>query len=339
MQFIIIFTVSAILVVGFSFALSLTITRPIEELAISVKRIGTGDLEGRIAVDGKDEVAELGRAFNKMVADLQEYIKNLEMVSAEKERINGELSVAANIQNDMLPRIFPGFKSVEWLQLFVKMEPARQVGGDFYDFFYMDPEESKLAFIIADVSGKSVPAALFMVIAKTLLKTHMLKEQDPAVVLEQVNKILSEDNTRCMFVTVFLCSFDLKTGILTYANGGHNKPLLSLPGEPYQFMELKKGIPLGMMETSTYKRCELQMPAGSRLYLYTDGVNEAMSPEGKELGNDRFLEAANKFHDLAPEEFDEEIRKVITEFANGTEQSDDITTMAISFIHPKDDHE
>jgi sigma-B regulation protein RsbU (phosphoserine phosphatase) len=319
-------------VVGFSFALSLTIIRPIEELAINVRKIGKGDLESRIDVHGKDEIAELGNAFNMMVSDLKDYIRNLETVTAEKERINGELSVAASIQNNMLPSISTKFSNNNRLALYAKMVSAKQVGGDFYDFFYLDPEETKIVFVIADVSDKGVPAALFMVIAKILLKTHMVQGQDPAETLRLVNNLLCEDNTLSMFVTVFLSMFDLKTGILTYANGGHNPPLVSLSGEPYRFMELKKGIPLGVIEDSKYKLCELELHPGDKLYLYTDGVNEAMNSKGEQLGNERFLTKANEARDLNPEQFDEAIRQTIANFANGMEQSDDITTVAINYL-------
>jgi sigma-B regulation protein RsbU (phosphoserine phosphatase) len=332
LRFIIIFAASAILVVGFSFALSLTIIRPIEELAINVRKIGKGDLDSRIVVRGKDEIAELGNAFNTMVSDLKEYIHNLETVTAENERITSELTVAAEIQNDMLPRIFPKFSSHDRLALCAKMEPAKQVGGDFYDFFYLDPEESRVVFVIADVSGKGVPAALFMVIAKTLLKTHMIQGLDPAETLRRVNNLLCEDNTRSMFVTVLLCILDFKTGILSYANGGHNPPLISLSGDPYRFMELKKGIPLGMLEDSKYKLCELQLHPGDKLYLYTDGVNETMNNDGEQLGNERFIAKANEVRELDPDQFDEAIRQTIVSFADGAEQSDDITTVAISYI-------
>jgi sigma-B regulation protein RsbU (phosphoserine phosphatase) len=332
LRFIIIFAASAILVVGFSFALSLTIIRPIEELAINVKKIGKGDLDTAIIVQGKDEIAELGNAFNTMASDLKEYIDNLETVTAEKERINSELNVAAEIQDDMLPRIFPKFSSHDRLALCAKMEPAKQVGGDFFDFFYLDPEETKIVFVIADVSGKGVPAALFMVIAKTLLKTHMIQGLDPAETLVQVNNLLCEDNTRSMFVTVILCILDLKTGVLSYANAGHNPPLISLSGDPYRFMELKKGIPLGMLEDSKYKLCELQLHPGDKLYLYTDGVNEAMNNDGEQLGNERFLAKANELRHLEPNKFDEEIRQTIADFAGSAEQSDDITTIAIAYI-------
>ncbi|WP_010256718.1 PP2C family protein-serine/threonine phosphatase [Treponema primitia] len=315
----------------FAYILALSLTRPIARLAETVRRIGSGDLAAKIIIKGNDEIAELGNAFNKMTGDIKAHIENISRITAEKERVNAELSIASEIQNDMLPKIFPKFTSHKWLALFAKMISAKQVGGDFYDFFYLNDEETKAVFVIADVSGKGVPAALFMVIAKTLIKAKMLRGLDPASALREVNDQLSEDNTLSMFVTVFLVCLDLETGKMTYANAGHNRPLISQNNEPYRFMELKKGIPLGMLEGSEYQLCEIGFHSGDRLYLYTDGVNEAMNTLEEQWGNDRFLESANKHRDLLPEEFDTAIRNDIAGFVSGAEQSDDITTLAIYY--------
>jgi sigma-B regulation protein RsbU (phosphoserine phosphatase) len=331
MRFIIVFAVSAILIVAFSFVLSQTITRPIEQLAEKVRLIGTGDLNSKIETRGKDEIAELAGAFNAMTTDLQAYINNLQEVTAEKERINSELTVASNIQNDMLPRIFPKFSGHQNLELFAKMVPARHVGGDFYDFFYVGDDQSKIAFIIADVSGKGVPASLFMVIAKTLIKTHVSSGLNTADSLTLVNNMLCEDNHSSMFVTAFLCILDLQTGILNFCNAGHNKPLISLNGEPFGFMDIKRGLPLAVKENTKYLSCELQLHFGDKLYLYTDGINEAESITGEFFGNERFLQTANALRDLAPEAFDQAVRSAIVVFINGAEQSDDIATLAIGF--------
>jgi sigma-B regulation protein RsbU (phosphoserine phosphatase) len=304
--------------------LSNSLTAPIISLTRGAATISAGDLNHRFNVKTGDEIESLANSFNQMITDIRK-------TTEEKQRINSELTIASEIQNDMLPRIFPTFSNHELFSVFAKMEPAKEVGGDFYDFFYLDKEETKIVFVIADVSGKGVPAALFMVIAKTLIKQQMIHSGDPANALEQVNRILCEDNPRSMFVTTIICSLDLVTGQMLYANGGHNPPLLSVSGRPYQFMELKKGIPPGMMEQSRYKMCLMQLKPGDRLYLYTDGINEAMNPDEKQYGNDRFLEAANKFRDLMPKEFDEAIRRELALFANGAEQSDDITSMAIFY--------
>jgi sigma-B regulation protein RsbU (phosphoserine phosphatase) len=295
-------------------------------------RISQGNLDSSIIVKGKDEIADLGTAFNKMTADMKTYIQNIKQITAEKERINSELSIASGIQNDMLPRIFPAFTGHECFSLFAKMVPAKEVGGDFYDFFFLDEARTKTAFVIADVSGKGVPAALFMVIAKTLIKQHLLLSQDPAEALSHVNKLLCEDNPRCMFVTVFVIVVDLTTGSALYANGGHNPPLLSQSNEPFQFMQLKKGRPLGMMEQSVYRMSYLELKPGDKIYLYTDGFNEAMNAREEPLGNRRFLEAANQWRERETESFDTEIRQVIAEFVSGAEQSDDITSLCFHYI-------
>lgn len=333
MRFIIVFAVSAILIVAFSFVLSQTITRPIEQLAEKVRLIGTGDLSNKIEMRGKDEIAELAGAFNAMTTDLQAYINNLQKVTAEKERINSELTVASNIQSDMLPRIFPKFYGHQNLELFARMVPARHVGGDFYDFFYVGDDQSKIAFIIADVSGKGVPASLFMVIAKTLIKTHVSGGLNTADSLTLVNNMLCEDNRSSMFVTAFLCILDLETGILNFSNAGHNRPLISLNGKPFGFMDIKRGLPLAVKENTKYLSCEMQLHFGDKLYLYTDGINEAESITGEFFGNERLLQTANELRELPPEAFDQAMRNAIVVFINGAEQSDDIATLAIGFRH------
>jgi sigma-B regulation protein RsbU (phosphoserine phosphatase) len=308
-------------VIGFANSL----TAPIISLTRGAVTISAGDLDYRFDVKTGDEIEILANSFNQMIDDIH-------TITAEKQRISSELTIASEIQNDMMPRIFPSFSNHKFFSVFAKMEPAKEVGGDFYDFFYLDPEETKIVFVIADVSGKGVPAALFMVIAKTLIKQQMISFGDPAVALEQVNKILCKDNPRSMFVTVLIYALDLVTGQMIYANGGHNPPLLSVSNQAYHFMELKKGIPPGMMEESKYKLCFTQLQRGDRLYLYTDGINEAMNPDGEQFGNERFLAAANKYRDLPPQQFDEAIRQEVVLFTNGAEQSDDITTIAISYL-------
>jgi sigma-B regulation protein RsbU (phosphoserine phosphatase) len=316
----------------FSMLLSSSITRPLTDLAAKARKIGGGDLDTLIKISGNDEIAELGNAFNKMTRDLKDYIINIEKITAEKQRINSELSIAAEIQNNMLPAIFPKYSNNEYFSIYAKMTPAKEVGGDFYDFFILDEGETKIALVIADVSGKGVPASLFMVIAKTLIKQQMLQTGDPAGTLASVNKLICEDNARSMFVTALICSIDLASGEMIYANGGHNPPLIALAQGPYQFMELKKGVPPGMLETSRYKQCSMKLKPGDKLYLYTDGVNEAMNTKNEQWGNGRFIETANKNIDLEVEAFDGAIRGSLAGFTSGAEPSDDITTLAFHYI-------
>jgi sigma-B regulation protein RsbU (phosphoserine phosphatase) len=320
----VIITLATLITIIAAMRLSDSLTAPIIALTKGAVTISGGDLKYRFDVQTGDEIEILANSFNQMIDDIQ-------TITAEKQRINSELSVASDIQNDMLPRIFPKFSSHKLVSLFAKMDPAKEVGGDFFDFFYLDAAETKIVFVIADVSGKGVPAALFMVIAKTLIKQQMLLSGDPAASLMQVNKILCEDNPRNMFVTTLICSLDLITGQMYYANGGHNPPLLSMSNAPYQFMKLVKGIPPGMMEKSKYKTCFMQLNPGDKLYLYTDGVNEAMNQKEEQFGNDSFLATANKFRDLPPEQFDEAIRQEVRTFVDSAEQSDDITSVAIFY--------
>ncbi|MDR3324678.1 MAG: SpoIIE family protein phosphatase [Spirochaetaceae bacterium] len=305
---------------------------PLKSAARTAAQFATGNLDAAIVVSGNDELSELGRTFNKMCADIKTYIKNMETVTKEKERINTELTLASKIQTDMLPRIFPKFSGDTMVRFFAKMVSAKEVGGDFYDFFYLDEGKTKIVFVIADVSGKGIPAALFMVIAKTLIKQQMLHHSNPASAIEQVNKILCEDNPQCMFVTIIACALDLTTGDAIYASGGHNPPLLSRQNNPFEFMPLKRNLPLGIEDTVTYQLCFIHLDPGDKLYLYTDGINEAMNAGGEEFGNKRFLETANAHRARLPEEFDEAIRDEIAAFCNGAEQSDDITSIAIEYL-------
>ncbi|GHV89602.1 hypothetical protein AGMMS50268_01050 [Spirochaetia bacterium] len=248
---------------------------------------------------------------------------------------DAELNVATRIQAGMLPCIFPPFPDREEFDIYARMLPAKEVGGDFYDFFFTAPD--KLMLIIADVSGKGMPAALFMVIARTLIKDHARMGLSLDEVFNTVNRQLCENNDKNLFVTVFACILDLTTGVLTFANAGHNKPLIARAEGDYDFLELKRGLPLGVVEADPYEAVELTLNEGDRLYLYTDGVNEAMDKGGEQFGNERFLETANQYKALLPKEFDEAIRRTLTDFVNGAEQSDDITTLALIFNKKKID--
>ncbi|MDR2865733.1 MAG: SpoIIE family protein phosphatase [Spirochaetaceae bacterium] len=326
----------ALIMIVFSLILSGRITKPIENLTEKVKKIGGGDFGTKINIQGSDEIAELGNAFNKMGSDLKAYMENLEKVTTEKESINKELGLASEIQHNMLPRIFPVFSSHPMMNLYAEMESAKEVGGDFYDFFYLNPAETKIVFVIADVSGKGVPAALFMVIAKILIKQQMLVYGDPAIVLDKVNKILCADNPECMFVTAFVCVLDLQNGEMTYSNGGHIPPILAEHNNSFNFLKIKKGIAPGMIEWSKYTLCSVKLNAGDKLYLYTDGVNEAMNPKGEQYGYERLIMAANTYRDLEPKEFDEAIRRDIVNFCGGEAQSDDITSVVIEYLGNKE---
>jgi sigma-B regulation protein RsbU (phosphoserine phosphatase) len=306
--------------VFFSLRLSNSLAAPIVALSDGAQIISAGDLNHRLTVKGAGEIVLLAETINQMVA-------NIQYVSSEKERIGVELNIAAHIQTSMLPGVFPPFPHRTEFDIYAEMHPAKEVGGDFYDFFFIDP--NRVMTLIADVSGKGVPAALFMVIAKTLLKNQGQTGNPLDEVFSAVNNQLCENNEANMFVTVFACVLDLRDGRLRYANAGHNRPLISRSGGGYEFLELKRGLPLGVEENFPYKSSEITLSPGDRLYLYTDGVNEAENSQGEQFGNQRLLDTANRYRDLPIKEFDLAFRASLSEFVNGAEQSDDITTLVL----------
>jgi sigma-B regulation protein RsbU (phosphoserine phosphatase) len=277
-------------------------------------------------VRSNDEVGILTRDFQAMQASLKEYIKNLTETTAAKERIQSELKVATNIQASLLPRIFPPFPDHPEFDIYASMVPAKEVGGDFYDFFFID--EKNLCFLIADVSDKGVPAALYMMVAKTLLKTEGQRLGEPDKMLNSVNRILASDNETCMFTTVFCAILDITTGDVSFANAGHNPPLI-IDSAGVRYLSLKPGLMLGAMAETVYATERFTLEKEGILFLYTDGVTEAKSPEDELYGEERLLKAlqaapqeglANLIHYISSE---------VAHHASGAPQSDDITMLAI----------
>ncbi|MDA8123720.1 MAG: SpoIIE family protein phosphatase [Deltaproteobacteria bacterium] len=331
MRFIILFAVCTMLFVVLSFVLASTITRPIKRLVERVRYMGHGNLDSKIEVRGHDEVGELSEAFNTMAGDLQVYISNLSAAIGEKERINSELQVASNIQNDMLPRIFPTFSDLFCLKVNALMTPAKVVGGDFYDCFFLNEAKTRFCMVIADVSGKGVPASLFMVIAKTLIKTHMLSCKTPAEAIRKVNNLLCEDNGSCMFVTAFIGVIDTETGLFDYVNCGHNPPLLFRSGTGFSYMEINPSCPLAAMEDAEYIDETTQLTPGDSIYMYTDGVTEAMNEEGALFGEEALHAVLNAASVNLPDELDRVVRDAVKEHVGAAEQSDDITTLVVQY--------
>ncbi len=325
-RFIIFFALVGMIVIMISFAVAGTITRPIQELAQNVEKIGQGNLDVRMKVESGDEVGELAQTFNEMLSDLQLYIKNLSEVTAEKERIGAELDVATNIQASMLPCIFPAFPEHKEIDIYASMDPAKEVGGDFYDFFLVGKD--RLALVMADVSGKGVPAALFMVIAKTLIKNRAQLGEEPAVVLERVNNQLCENNEADMFVTVWLGIYELSTGRLTYTNAGHECPAVMRAGGSYELIRESHDFVVGAMEGMPYTRHEITLYPGDKLFLYTDGVPEATNAQEELFGEDRMLTALNRCPDITPKQTLAEVKKDIDEFVGEAPQFDDLTMLA-----------
>lgn len=304
------------------------VTDPIMVLDEGARIIGNGNLGHRIEIHSGDEIEELAETINKMSTDLQEYIKNLTDTTAAKERIESELNVARDIQASLLPRLFPAFPERPQLDIFASMDPAKEVGGDFYDFFFID--ENNLCFLIADVAGKGVPAALYMMVTKTLLKSEGQRLGEPDQILSYVNNVLAVDNDNCMFATVFCAILDVRSGEVRFANAGHNPPLI-IESKGVRYLTVKPGFVLGPMPDTAYEIERLTMQPGDTLFLYTDGVTEATNLQDDLYGEPQLLNALECAPKDKLSEIIHYIRAEVTMHANGAPQSDDVTMVAIKY--------
>ena len=281
----------------------------------------------KVDIHTNDEVQELSDSFQYMVGALNQYINNLRSITAEKERIGAELDVAQHIQSSMLPCIFPPFPERHEFDIYASMTPAKEVGGDFYDFFLVDDDH--LALVMADVSGKGVPAALFMMIAKSLIKSATQSGLSPRGVLEKVNNQLCENNDAEMFVTVWLGIMEISTGKMKCANAGHEYPAIMKKGGDFELFHDKHGFVLAGMESSRYKEYELQLDVGDRLFVYTDGVPEATNKDQVLYGTDRMLAALTAGKNMTCKELLEAVHKDVDVFVGQADQFDDITMLCI----------
>ena len=276
-------------------------------------------------IHSNDEIETLARSIEKMGIDIQVYIKDLMRVTSEKERISAELSVASGIQAGMLPKNFSPYPDHPGIQLYASMIPAKEVGGDFYDFFWTGKD--KLWLVMGDVSGKGVPAAMFMVIAKALIRNAATQDYEPSEICERVNNQLCKENEQGLFVTCWLGCVNLATGLMKYANAAHNPPVL-YDGQDYKFLREKSGIMLAAMEDSKYVEHEIQLKKGNRLFIYTDGVTEEQNKDGQLFGEDLLLGALAKTAALSAKEKIEAVNAELERFAGGSSQADDITALA-----------
>lgn len=312
-----------------AFIVAAHIVKPISVLTERVSELDGDKLDFTWELNNNDETMVLAHSFQTMTRKMKEYIKNITEITAEKERIGAELNVATKIQADMLPKIFPPFPERKEFDVYAQMTPAKEVGGDFYDFFLVDDDH--LAIVIADVSSKGVPAALFMVIAKTLIKNHTMNRESLADVFYKVNNQLCEGNEEGMFVTAWMGIVTISTGEFEYVNAGHN-PQLIRNGDNYEWIHAKPGFVLAGLEGIPYTSEKMTLQHGARIFLYTDGVTEAQNLANELFGEERLLESLQKHGQLPLQEMLQAVRADIDAFAGEAEQFDDITMLTFEFL-------
>ena len=330
--------IAALFVAGLMYAFfraskkaSAIFVKPIHNLSDSVREISSGNFDKKIEVHTGDEIEHLAICFNAMTSELKNYMANLTKITAEKERIATELDVATEIQNGMLPKDFPAREDFE---LYATMTPAKEVGGDFYDFYMID--ETHLAITVADVSGKGIPAALFMVIAKTVLQNFVVSTHNRdglAEVVAAANDKLCANNEAMMFVTAFVGVLDLETGEFTYVNAGHNPPVLyRAEKNSCEFLDVKKNFVLGPMDGIPFVEQKISLKRGDLLFLYTDGVTEALNVADEEYLPERLINFMNSTDCAADlKTLLANVRGNVAEHVGEAEQSDDITMFALRF--------
>jgi serine phosphatase RsbU (regulator of sigma subunit) len=283
-------------------------------------------------IKARNEVGRLADSFSEMSTEIDRYTKEVRQLTGEKERAEAELNLAARIQSSMLPTEFPVRPE---LTLFASMDPAKEVGGDFYDFFFIDEEH--LGLVIADVSGKGVPAALFMMMSKILLKNHAMTGLSPAEVLNRTNLGICENNRNNMFVTVWFGVLDIATGHVTAANAGHEYPMIRKPGGCFEIMKDRHGFVLGALRRKRYTEYEFDIEPGGTLFVYTDGAAEATDRDNRLFGTERMLGALNLEPAASPEVLLTNMKSAIDGFVGEAPQFDDLTMLCIKYNGKKEE--
>lgn len=281
-------------------------------------------------ISNRDEIGLLAGSIDHMEEQIQSYVENLTKVTAENERIETELSLAARIQAAMLPNRFSDLTDRKDFDIFASMDPAKEVGGDFYDFFMIDDDH--LCALIADVSGKGVPAALFMMCSRIILKSCAMLGRSVSEILTKTNEAICDNNPAGMFVTVWIGILELSTGRLTAANAGHEYPALKRRGGGFELIKDKHGLVIGAMDGVQYREYELSLAPGDKLFVYTDGVPEAEDPQSSMFGTERMLSVLNSDPEASPEGLITNVRRAVDSFAKEAEQFDDITMLCLEYI-------
>lgn len=326
--------IATVLVLVFSYLF----TRPLRRLMQGTEIIRRGDFDFHVRVDSRDELGDLAKAFNRMAVDLKSYTRELARTTAENENIQNELRLARHLQQGMLPRGFPPLPGADHVTMYAEMEPAREVGGDYYDFFLVD--DSHLGVVVADVSGKGVPAGLFMMRIRAMLRGSAVGNTSPADILTRINQLVAPENPSAMFATLFYLICDMDTGQITYCNAGLSPPILmkncsaALVGTD---TGLGKGPPIGVLEDARYTDASLLLSPEDTLVVYTDGVTESCSGAGEFFGEDRLLDLSASLPGAGPKEICRSILGEVKTHQGEAAQFDDITVLVFQLCHGHDE--
>ncbi|MDP2424025.1 MAG: SpoIIE family protein phosphatase, partial [Bacteroidales bacterium] len=311
--------------------ISKKITQPLVKLANLAGQIGVGNFDIQLpAVRGTDEIDQLNQSFGLMRTELKNYILNLQVTTAAKNKMESELKIAHDIQQGIIPKTFPPFPERSDLDLYAILEPAREVGGDLYDFFFVD--DTHLVFAVGDVSGKGVPASLFMAITRTLLRAKTTPRSKAHHIIASINRELCKDNINAMFVTFFLGILDLETGFVEYCNAGHNHPYILRKNTIPELIEKTHGPPIGLFDDINYQSASAKLSKGDTIVLYTDGIPEAMNANGDFLGEKAFVSILEKLcSGCTPKNITNQLLAETKTFAGSAEPSDDITILVLTY--------
>ena len=333
---ILMLSVVAIVATGLASAFSTAtrITDPLNTITRRVASLGVRNRQFKMedVYRTGDEIEVLAESFAKQSARTALYIEQIQRVTAEKERIGAELDMASRIQGSQLPNLFPPFPDRKEFSLYASMDPAKEVGGDFYDFFMID--EDHMGFVIADVSGKGVPAALLMMVSRVLIKSGLQNGKSPAETLASVNNQLCESNDEEFFVTVWLAVLELSTGNGIAANAGHEHPVLRRAGGKYELQVYRHSLAVGVMKDVPFRQHGFHLNPGDSFFVYTDGVPEATDRKSELYGTGRMLEALNRDADAEPDQVLANLTADINRFVDGAEQFDDITMLGFRYRGP-----
>lgn len=307
------------------------LVRPLTHFTDAAHTIAGGDFKAALPEPGTTtEIRELHDSFAYMQKELGEYMQHLQDTTSAKEKIESELRIAKEIQMGMIPHIFPPFPNLHEIDLYASLVSAKEVGGDLYDFFLLD--DHLLCFAIGDVSGKGIPASLFMAVTRTLLRSVADRHLEAADIVSSINKTLSINNESNMFVTFFLGILDVNKGVISYCNAGHNPPVVIRNRTKVEFFPITRSIPLGLFESQNYSCETMRIAAGDQIFLYTDGLTEAEDKDNNLFGDEHLLDVLRQNRMEGPQAMIRQVDHAVSVHVNGHEQSDDLTMLCITYF-------